>query len=91
MSLAAEFVELCGVFAVEDEARGAESVGEAVLAGGGFAFGGTGPGGLAGVFAIGGGALFGDLAVEQDLELLPGFWLGMSVVGIHEGAPCGGK
>jgi len=87
VGLAAEFVELCGVFAVEDETGGAESVGEAVLTGGGLAFGGTGPGGLTGVFAIGGGALFGDLAVEQDLELLPGLRLGMGVVGIHEGVP----
>jgi hypothetical protein len=52
--LLAEFVEIGLGFAGQDEAGGAEAVGEAVLAGGGFAFGGAGAGGFAGVLAVGG-------------------------------------
>ncbi|MFN9459167.1 MAG: hypothetical protein ACK6D7_17580 [Acidobacteriota bacterium] len=82
VELLAERVEVGGVFAVEEEARGAESVGGAIFAGGGFAFGGTRAGGLGGVLTIGGGA-FGD-GGEFGLVFLPGGGFGVRIEGFQD-------
>ncbi len=73
-------------------------MGEAVLAGGGFAFGGAGAGGLAGVLAVGGGALGGlfglfgglglfDLALQVAADLIEEGGGGRGVSRIHGLAP----
>jgi hypothetical protein len=82
VELLAERVEVGGVFAVEEEACGAESVGEAIFAGSGFAFGGARAGGLGGVLAIGGGAI-GD-GGEFGLVFLPGGGFGSWIEGFHD-------